>query len=257
MSFFTALRFLTVIPLPGRHSTSLAELGRSIIYFPAVGMVIGFVLIGLSWLLRLILPSEVANMLIIVSLTVITGALHLDGLADTCDGIAGHKTVEERWQVMHDSRVGGYGIVGVCILLLAKYVLLNSISVNLLMVTLVLMPVLSRWAMVFALFIYPYARPAGLGLEFKKATNWRRFSLATVITLAVALGLTGWLNNAYSYLAVLAVMGGTWIIIMILAAYLKHKFAGLTGDTYGAISEVAEVVVLIMVSLLAYNHWLV
>jgi adenosylcobinamide-GDP ribazoletransferase len=205
----------------------------------------------------MILPLEVTNILIIISLTVITGALHLDGLADTCDGIGGHKTVEERRQVMHDSRVGSYGIVGVCMVLLAKYILLNSITVNLLMVTLVLMPVLSRWTMVFVLFIYPYARASGLGLEFKKATNWRRFCLATVLTLAVMLGLARWLGNTHSYIAVLTVMGGTLVIIIMLAEYLKHKFAGLSGDTYGAINEVAEVVVLIMISLLAYNHWLV
>ena len=256
MRLLDALRFLTIIPLPRWREASPVELGRSIAYFPVVGIIIGLILTGLGWPLGLILPAAVVNVLLIVSLAIIGGALHLDGLADTCDGIAGHKTVEARWQVMHDSRVGGFGIAGVCLLLLVKYVSLNSVPGHLLLVTLVLMPLVSRWAMVYALFAYPYARPSGLGKTFKQAADWRRFSLATAITLAAAMGLTAWVNNAYSYLAGLAIMGGTWIIITAMAAYLKRKFAGLTGDTYGAINEVAEVVVLILVSLLAHNRWL-
>ena len=256
MRFLDALRFLTIIPLPWRREASPEELGRSITYFPLVGIIIGFILAGLSWLLGLILPSAVVNVLLIVSLAVISGALHLDGFADTCDGIAGHRTVEARWQVMHDSRVGGFSIAGVCLLLLVKYISLNSIPQHLLMVALILMPVISRWAMVYALFAYPYARPSGLGKAFKQGTNWQRFSLATIITLAVAVGLTGLPNTAYSYLAGLAMVGGTWVIITAMAAYLRRRFAGLTGDTYGAINEVAEVGVLILVCLLAHNQWL-
>jgi len=256
LRFLDALRFLTIIPLPWRREASPEELGRSVTYFPLVGIVIGLILAGLSWLLGLILPLAVVNVLLIVSLAVISGALHLDGLADTCDGIGGHKTVEARWQVMHDSRVGGFGIAGVCLLLLVKYISLNSVPEQLLMVTLILMPVISRWAMDYAIFACPYARPSGLGKAFKQETSWRRFSLATIITLAVAIGLTGLSKTAYSYLAGLAIMGGTWVIITAMVTYLRRKFAGLTGDTYGAINEVAEVGVLILVCLLAHNQWL-
>ena len=256
MSFLAALKFLTIIPLPWRREASPEELGRSLVYFPVVGIIIGLILAGLSWLLGLILPPAVVNVLLIVCLAVISGALHLDGFVDTCDGIAGHKTVEARWQVMRDSRAGGFGIAGVCLLLLVKYISLNSVPESLLMLTLILMPVVSRWAMVYALFAYPYARPSGLGKVFKQEANWQRFSLATIITLAVAMVLTLLPNIAYSYLAGLAIMGGSWIIVMIVATYLKRKFAGLTGDTYGAINEVAEVSVLILVCLLAHNQWL-
>ena len=255
MRFLDALRFLTIIPLP-RREASPEELGRSVAYFPVVGLIIGLFLAALGWLLELILPSAIVSVLLIVSLAVISGALHLDGLADTCDGIAGHRTVAARWQVMHDSRVGGFGIVGVCLLLLVKYVSLNSVPQHLLMITLVIMPVISRWAMVYALFAYPYARPSGLGKAFKQGANWQKFTLATFITVAVAMGLTGLINNSYSYLAGLAVMVGTWIIIVIMVAYLKRKFAGLTGDTYGAVNEVAEVCVLILICLLAHNQCL-
>ena len=106
MRFLAALTFLTIIPLPRRWKVSPEEVGQSAAYFPAVGAIIGLILVGLNWLLSLLLPSAVVNVLLIVSLVVISGALHLDGFVDTCDGIASYKSVEERWQVMRDSRVG-------------------------------------------------------------------------------------------------------------------------------------------------------
>ena len=256
MRFLAALNFLTIIPLPWRREASPEELEGSIGYFPVIGLIIGLILAGLNWLLSLFLPSAVVNGLLIVSMAVISGALHLDGFVDTCDGIAGHKTVEDRWRVMHDSRAGAFGIVGVFLLLLVKYVSLNSVPENLLLVTLVLMPVVSRWAMVYTVFAYPYARPAGLGKIFKQEASWQRFTTATVITLAVAIGLARLANITYFYLAGLAIMLAIWVIVVAMATYLKRKFAGLTGDTYGAINEVAEVCVLILVCLLAHNQWL-
>jgi len=225
-------------------------------YYPVVGLLIGLILAGLSWLLGLFLPSAVVNVLLIVALVVISGALHLDGFVDTCDGIGGHKTPEERWQVMQDSRVGGFGIIGACCLLLVKYISLNSVPQPLLMMTLVLMPVISRWAMVYAIFAYPSARPSGLGKERKQATDWPRFIMATLITLALAIGLARLANITYFYLAGPAIMLGIWVIVIAMGAYFKRRFSGLTGDTYGAINEVAEVCVLILVCLLAHNQWL-
>jgi len=111
------------------------------------------------------------------------------------------------------------------------------------MTSLVLMPVISRWAMVYAIFVHPYAKPSGLGKVFKQGVNWVKFVMATLIALAVAAVLL--------QLAGLAIMLGTWVIVVIMANYLKRKFSGLTGDTYGAINEVAEVSVLLLVCLLA------
>ncbi len=257
MSFLAALMFLTIIPLPWQRQVSLEKVGRSIGYFPAVGVIIGLILAGLNWLLGLILPLAIVNGLLLVCMVVISGALHLDGFVDTCDGIAGHKTVEARWRVMHDSRAGGFGVIGACCLLLVKYISLNSVPEPLRMATLVLMPVVSRWAMVYAIFAYPSAQPSVLGKMVKQETGGQRFTIATLITLAVAIGLARLANITYFYLVGLAIMFGIWVIVVAMATYLKRKFSGLTGDTYGAINEVAEVSVLILVCLLAYNQWFI
>jgi len=248
LKFLAALSFLTVIPMPRRRGVSPEQLGSSIVCFPVVGIVIGLILAGLYWLLHLVLPSAVVSGLLLICLVVLTGGLHLDGFVDTCDGIASHKTPEARREVMRDSRAGALGMVGVCCLLIVKYVSLNSVPESLMMATLVLMPVVSRWAIVYAIFAYPYARPSGLGKVFKEMASRRRLAIATLVALAVVFAL--------ARLPGFVIMLGVWAIVVAMAAYLKGKFSGLTGDTYGAINEVAEVSVLILVCLLAHNQWL-
>jgi adenosylcobinamide-GDP ribazoletransferase len=252
LSFLAALQFLTSIPVPLKRELSPEQVGRSTAYFPLIGLIIGGILAALNWLLGLILPVSVVSALLIVALVILTGALHLDGFADTCDGIAGHKTVEERWRVMRDSRTGAFGVVGIALLLLVKYVSLNNIPPVFMTAVLLFMPVVSRWAMVYAIFAFPYARPSGLGTVYKAATRWHQFTIATVFTLAIAaalyplFGVTGFL-----------LIAGVWLITTAFAFYFKYKFAGLTGDTYGAINEVAEVMALIFAIIISYGTNLV
>ena len=207
-----------------------------------MGLGIGGILAGLNWGFNLILPPSVTNILLIIALVIITGAMHLDGLSDTCDGIAGHKTVKERWKVMRDSRVGAFGVVGIVLILLAQYIALNNVPPDKMTLVLLLMPTVSRWAMVYTIFVFPYARPTGLGKAYKEATGWVQFLIATFITLAIAGGLYP-LFNVGGFL----LFGGVLLVATALAFYFKYKFAGLTGDTYGAINEVAEVTALIFV----------
>jgi adenosylcobinamide-GDP ribazoletransferase len=256
LRFVAAFRFLTVILLPIRRDATPEEVGGSIVYFPVVGLIIGLILAALYWLLGMLLPPAIVVVLLMVAMVLVNGVLHLDGFIDTCDGLAGNKTVEERWRVMRDSRVGAFGIAGAALLLLVKYASLYSLPERLIVGSLVLMPVVSRWAMVYAIVAYPYARPSGLGTVFKQEASGRRFALATLFTVAVAIALAWWSRIPYFYLCGLAVVLGVWVITTAWAHYLKRKLAGLTGDSYGAINEVAEVSVLIIVNLLAYNGWL-
>jgi adenosylcobinamide-GDP ribazoletransferase len=242
--FLAALQFLTIISIPWRRQAQMGEVGRSVGYFPIIGLIIGLILIGLNWLFGLILPGAVASALLLAAMVIISGALHLDGLVDTCDGLGGHKPVEARWQAMRDSRAGGFGIIGVALLLLVKYASLSSLPQPSLIPTLILMPVLGRWAMVYAIFAYPYARPSGLGKAFKEGTSWPRFTVATIITAVVV--------TIVAQLVGLAIMLLIWVITVATAAYLKSKFAGLTGDNYGAINETSEAGVLVLINAFAW-----
>jgi len=245
LDFLFALQFLTSIPVSLRREPAPGQLGRAVAYFPAVGLVIGIVLAALCWLLSFILSPEIVNILLVIALVIITGALHLDGFADTCDGVAGHKPVEERWKVMRDSRTGAFGVVGIVLLLLAKYISLDNVPLEIVLPVLVFMPVVSRWAMVYAIFAFPPARLEGLGASFKSGTRWPQFAIATIITFAVAAALF----PLFSFLG-FVLIAGIWIIATLLSFYFKHKFAGLTGDTYGAINEISEVMALVLTVLI-------
>ncbi len=247
MGLLAALQFLTTIPIKLGFSTE--QIGRSTVYFPIVGIIVGAILVALNYIFGLILPPSLVNVLLVAAMVLLSGGLHLDGLVDTCDGIAGNGTPEERWKVMHDSRAGGFGIIGAALLLLIKFVSLNNVPQSLMMLTLLTAPIISRWAMVYAIFSYPYARPSGLGKAFKQATDKWKFILTTLITIAISALLFK--------LAGLVILFIAWLFIMVIAFYLKQKFGGLTGDTYGAINEITEVGVFILVSALSYNNWLI
>jgi len=246
LGFLAALQFLTIIPV--KRTFSVEQIGRATGYFPLVGIIIGAILAGLDYLLVLVLPPALVSVLLVSAMVVLSGALHLDGVVDTCDGLAIHGTPEERWEVMHDSRAGGFGVIGAALCLLVKFVSLNSVPQTWMTFTLLTAPAISRWTMVYAIFACPYARPSGLGKAFKQATGWQQFLMATLVTVVLATSLFR--------LAGLVILFITWLLSAAAARYLKRKFAGLTGDTYGAINEIAEVSVFTVVSLLTYKHWL-
>jgi adenosylcobinamide-GDP ribazoletransferase len=257
LSFLTALRFLTVFRIPGGRTETAGDMGKSTVWFPIVGLIIGAILALMNWVFSLFLYPAVTSGLTIVLLVVITGAMHLDGFADTCDGLAGNKPAEERWKVMHDSRNGAFGITGMILLLLMKFLLLNSIPQALIAPILVLMPVIGRWTMVYALAMYPYARNEGLGKAFKDGVTRMRLLIATITTLGLTVFLAWWGDVDYYYIVGFGVMVVIWILIVAISAYFRRKFAGLTGDTYGAINELAETGVLLIASIACFNAWLV
>lgn len=247
MSYFTALGFLTVIPWPTRAGANAEEVGRSAGFFPLVGATLGLILAGLDRLLRWVLPSSLANVVLLVTLALLTGLLHLDGFIDTCDALGGPGTPHERWQVMDDSRVGSYGVVGAVLLLLTKYVCLAELPISSRAGGLFLAPLLSRWALVWAICSFPSAKPAGLGRTFKERMTWASLLLATSATAAASL--------AVFQVTGIVMMCALWLVMMALATFLSHRFAGLSGDTYGAIVEVTETVALLMLCLLPVGGW--
>ncbi len=238
--FWSALRFLTILPAPARRETDEVVIGQSLIYFPLVGLLLGAILLGLHFLLSLALPALLVNAAIVVALIILTGAHHIDGLMDTCDGVIAGKTREERLAMMSDKRTGTFAIAGAISIILLKYAALTSVPAQ--MPALLLMPTLSRWTMVGVIFLFPYARPTGMGLAYKKGARWYRFVIATAIALTVAFGIME--------LRGIALMAALSLLIFGFAFYLRTRLGGLTGDTYGAINEVAEFLVLTLIILL-------
>ena len=239
MGFWAALQFLTIFPTPIRHEVATKASGQSLTYFPLVGLILGAILLGLHYGLILVLPAPVVNALLITALVILTGAHHLDGLIDTCDGVIAGKSKKERLTIMSDSQVGAFGIVGVFLVLLLKYVSLCWVPI---LPALLLMPTLSRWATVGTIFAFPYAKASGMGAAFKRGANWQRLTIATVIALIVAVAVLKWWG--------LMLMAALWLIVFGIASYFRSRLGGLTGDNYGAVNELAEVLVLLFVILI-------
>jgi adenosylcobinamide-GDP ribazoletransferase len=247
LGILAALQFLTLLPI--KRSFTTPELGRSTANFPVVGLLMGLFLAGLSILLDRILPGSVVNIVMVAGLAICSGALHLDGLADTLDGMAGHRTPERRLEIMRDSRIGGFGAIGVAIFLIVEFVLLDSIKGSPRIFALILAPTLSRWAMVNAIFVYPYARLEGLGKAYKESVRWQQFLAATSVAIVTSLLLFR--------ASGLVIIAAVWIIINLLAIFFRNRLNGLTGDTYGAINEMGTISVFFVVTLLAHNHWVI
>jgi adenosylcobinamide-GDP ribazoletransferase len=187
MGYFAALAFLTVLPSPARKSAG-TNLGRTFPYFPLVGLTIGVILAVLNWLFSIVFAPVVVDALLVVSMIVVTGALHLDGLMDTCDGVLNPSSPERRLEIMKDSRVGGFGVAGAVALLLLKFAALFSLSGDWRILALLLAPVLSRWAMVYASIGFPYGRShGGLGRLFLDSTGRWALITATIIAFILAL----------------------------------------------------------------------
>ena len=245
MGFFTALKFLTIFPLPRRWAKATEYFGQSLSYFPLVGLVLGGILFGLDYGLSFILPASVTSALLIIALVIMTGAHHLDGLMDSFDGVVSGKSRERRLEIMADSRVGAFGIIAAILMLLLKYAAITSLSDTIMMSALLLMPTLSRWIMVTAIFGFPYAKKTGMGLAFKQGATWQRLTIATVIALIASVLLLGWWG--------LALMAALWLITFGIASYFRSHLGGLTGDVYGALNELSEVLVLILIIILVWR----
>jgi adenosylcobinamide-GDP ribazoletransferase len=235
LGFWIALQFLTIIPSPFRRQPEPRQLAVSLGYFPVIGIIIGAVLFLVNWGLVELFSPAVSAALTLAVWVLLSGALHLDGLIDSCDGLAGG-TPARRLEIMADSRVGAYGIIGVCIVLLLKYAAIVSLPATWKLEALLLVPMLGVWAMVFALFAFPYVRKEGLGRHFKVGANGYRFALVTLLTLAAAIGLARWQG--------VILMAITGLIALGIGYFFKVRLGGLTGDVYGAIKEVSEAIIL-------------
>jgi len=235
-AFLTALQFLTRIPVPCREM-SFEEVARATGAFPLVGMLIGLMLVGGWWLLRWLFPPLLADALLLAFWIAITGGLHLDGFVDCCDGLLAARPPEARLEILRDTAVGAYGVVGVVAFLLIKFAALASLLMGVRWSALLLAPTLGRWAMVYAIACYPYARPSGMGRPFKEAVGRRELAWATLMALAVALLGHSWVGFLAFCVA--------WIFLVLFARWVMGRIPGLTGDVYGALCELVEVVVLL------------
>lgn len=235
-SILFALQHLTRLPLP-HVSFDEVSCGRATAFFPLAGVVIGAVMAAVVWAVGWYLPYQLQASLLIVLMVVLTGGIHLDGFTDSIDGLFSGRQRERKLEIMRDSRIGAFGVIGVICLLLFKFSLLAGIPAHVLIKLLVVVPAISRWNMTLVIFVFPYARQEGLGTIYKKYCGIRELLLATVLAGAAA----GILLGVYGVLLML--MGG--LIAYLVGKKASRELGGLTGDIYGFINELSEVLLLL------------
>lgn len=231
-----AIAFLTRLPVPGANWKG--PLHRLAAWFPVAGIIIGLLAAG-AYQMTLVagLPQAVAAWVAIVAEMITTGALHPDGLADTADGLAG-QTPERRLEIMKDPRLGSFGGIALLVSLGGRGALLATMPGARVVPALLLAHAACRWAPVWALARYPYARAkGGTGAAFAGAGS-REVAVAGVIAL-----LAAWFLAGPGGLIAAAAAGAAGICA---TAYVARHLGGVTGDVCGAVAEVSLLTSLLM-----------
>lgn len=239
--FLIAMQFLTILPLPFDTRCQKEDLGRSTALFPLAGLTLGALLAGLSWLLAPWLVRPLCDALLITALAALTGGLHLDGLADVCDGLAARGGRERFLAVMKDSQVGAVGAVGLVLVLLLKWQALVAVPIEYKWQALLLFPLLARFGQVLTLSKARHARQDGLGTLFIQGMGGWALFFASITAVAAATGLLG--------LKGLVALAGVCLLTGAGRLFFQRRLGGLTGDTVGCLSELNEILALIIFSI--------
>ncbi|MDO9300642.1 MAG: adenosylcobinamide-GDP ribazoletransferase [Anaerolineales bacterium] len=229
-----AFGLMTTLPFRLPDDWQTGDSGRASIWYPFVGLVIG----GLTWLIwtgtMRIFPAPVAGILTLIVWVSLTGGLHLDGLADCCDGLLASASVERRLEIMKDPRLGAFGGIGLILNLLLKAAILSALTPET-SLGIILAASLARWCILPA-GLLPLARPSGMGADFAAGFR-RRFIFVGAIFplgLALALGTRG----------VVSLLAGLVAAALVLRL-AKSRIGGVTGDVFGMTVEVVETVSLL------------
>ncbi|MGM9539120.1 adenosylcobinamide-GDP ribazoletransferase [Anaerovibrio sp.] len=249
-SFFIGLQFLTRIHVVKQTVWTEEAFGKSVRYFPLVGLTLGLVYAAAAWCLTAAPaflgwepPVHVRAAVLAVLPFLLTGGIHCDGFMDTVDGVFSGRERERMLEIMKDSCTGSFAVVSFGILLLLQYAVLLDMPAGVVPTAMLVMPVVGRLMMVVGISLFPYARPEGMGKAFGRYADRKSCLWVTAYTLAI-LAVAGW--------QALLSAGAAAIFSCWCGRYVTGLLGGLTGDVYGTLCTVSELIVL-MVYLFTYS----
>lgn len=243
-----ALEFLTVLRLRRPPVVTPEALAAAQLWYPLVGLAIGLVIVAVDRLLEGRVPSGPLAALLLATLVGIPGLLHLDGLADSADGLLGQHERQRRLAIMRDSRSGAFGVAAVVLVLLLGFSAVEALHGAARTPALLLTPVAGRAGMVALTAAFPYARQQGLGSGFHAAARgWPgRLALASAVAVALLLGGAGGL----------LLLGVATVVALALGRFSWYRLGGVTGDVIGAACELSQAAVLCVAGALQLHGWL-
>jgi len=235
--FLLSLQFLTILPVKIKGQVLEEDYKGIFSYFPLVGACIGLLLALVSLILGCIPYVAMVACILCLSI-VVTGALHIDGFADTCDGFFSGKPKDKILEIMQDSRIGTMGCVGICTILILKLTFLISLPHAYFCKVLILSLTYSRWAQGLACCLCKYARTSGKSNYFFKYVNTKDIVIGAIAALIIFLILAGLKGFCIFSLGL--------IPVLIFIKFSQSKIGGMTGDTLGATNEIAELSILFL-----------
>jgi adenosylcobinamide-GDP ribazoletransferase len=234
--FLLQLKFLTRIPLPAKIAFDENKFGKGVIFSPVVGLIIGLILGGIFILVNLTGKQIIAVVAVVFAGIIITGGLHLDGLADTFDGIFSNQPKEKILKIMKDSRIGTNGTLALIMAVIFRISLLYSLSEQNIFAYLCITPVISRMTIAWTAGMASGTRKGSMAGALVKHTGYREIIIASVITV--------FLSIAFIRQSSLIVIPTVILFAMICVKYAEKKIGCITGDIIGAVIEMAEIMVL-------------
>ena len=240
--FLLAVQFLTQFPVPLRTATTERELGLATAFFPLIGVIVGGSAATVFVLTKNVLPLSIAVFLTLGFVAFITAAFHEDGLADTFDGLGGGWSKDRALEIMRDSRIGTYGALALIFLVLGKYTFLAALEPRQIWRSLIAAHAASRWTVLPLCMWLPYAREEGQGKLVAKQIGFSSAVIGSVTFLA-ALTLFPWRIG-------LIMLATTVIVTLICGLYFKRRLGGITGDCLGAVNQITELMLYLIVLLL-------
>lgn len=241
---------LTVLPVPAPGGWPEARLARSAAFFPLVGVLLGLGLWALDTAITFVLPGDglVNAAALLIALFLLTGGLHLDGLADTGDGLLSRADRAKSLEIMRDPRIGALGAASLVLALLLKLAVLASLEPAVRGPALLLALVVGRQAMVLAMAVFPAAQPNGLGRLFARRVPAWAVAVSLALTVMAAFGVA--LPGPAVVPDAFVVGAGALALALTGAALVARKLGGMTGDVYGTVNEIGE-----MAFLLGFLLW--
>lgn len=234
-SLIQAFFFLTIFPFTPKYAPAAGDQGRAGGWYPLVGLAMGALLAGAAMVFNLIFAPLLSAALVVALWAALSGGLHLDGLADCCDGMLNSSPPARRLEIMRDARLGAFGGIGLVLYLLVKLSALASLPSGTMLPALLAAPAVGRWLVLIAAR-QPMARPGGLADDFKIGFRPRAYLLAAAPLVIVGL-LAGW--------TMLAALAAAHLVALGIFALARAALGGLTGDVLGLTIELGELAVLI------------
>lgn len=231
----TAVMFLTRLPCPSWVGHDAATLSRSTIFFPAVGAVVGLFGAFAFFASRLAFSSVLSATLALAATVWLTGAFHEDALGDTFDGFGGGWKPDEILRIMRDSRLGTYGTVALVLSLVARLFSIATIDAAFVLEAMIAAHVLARWTALPLILWLPYVRETGTGKPFAATMTWGRLMWGTLIAGGLVTLALGWTAIPVAVVVL--------VVTMVGGRYSEKKIGGMTGDVLGAINNLAELAV--------------